>query len=263
MFKNMLPVFVIVMLAILMIAPLSFYIVNPGYTALHLRLGEVIKVQKQTGAYLKIPVIDQIAYIDNRILKSEEETTALTKDLQHVSIGIAINYTIEDAFKLYESVGTHFEEIIIDPLSQECIKAVVAKFTAEDLIQYRHTAKDMVFNDLRDRLALMHIKLIDFNFVHSDFSRDFMHAVEEKQIAEQSAKTAKNLTEKVKEEMIQAKSKADAEAYGLKVKKESVTQELIALKKAEALIRAIEKWDGHLPRVAGGNTPFLSMNDIG
>ena len=251
----------VVVLLALVGSSFAFYIVNPGFTAIHLRLGKVVQVQEASGAYLKAPLIDSIIYINNRICKSVIETTALSKDLQSVSIGVAINYKINNAVKLYETVGTDFEKIIIDPFAQESIKAVVAKYTAEDLIQYRHDAKDKVYLELHNRLLPLHISLIDFNFVHSDFSPDFIKAVEEKQIAEQTAKTAKNLTEKVKEEAVQIKSKADAEAYSLKAKKEAVTPELIALKKADALLKAIEKWDGKLPRVAGGNTPFINLTD--
>lgn len=238
----------------------SFYIVEPGYTALQLRLGRIIAVHELSGAYLRAPIIDKIVYINNRICKSVIETTALSKDLQSVSIGVAINYRISDAIKLYQMVGIDFEKVIIDPFAQESIKAVVAKYTAEDLIQYRHAAKEKVFLELKERLLPLNIMLIDFNFVHSDFSPDFIKAVEEKQIAEQSAKTAKNLTEKVKEEALQLKTKAEAEAYALKVKKDSVTSELIALRRADALIKAIEKWDGKLPRVSGGNTPFIALD---
>lgn len=262
MFKKMLfGVVIIIGIVLLALAPFSFYVVSPGYTALHLRLGQVIGARTESGGYIKMPVIDTIVYINNRICKSVIETTALSKDLQFVSIGVAINYRINNAIELYQTVGTEFERVIIDPFAQESIKAVVAKYTAEDLIQYRHDAKDKVFAELRDRLQPLNIALVDFNFVHSDFSPDFIKAVEEKQIAEQSAKTARNLTEKVKEEVIQAKSKADAEAYALRVKRESVTQELIALKKVEASMKAIEKWDGVLPRVAGGNTPFISISE--
>ncbi len=237
----------------------SFYIVDPGFTALHLRLGKVIDVRETSGFYAKAPFIDNIIYINNRICKSVIETTALSKDLQFVSIGVAINYKINDAVKLYQTVGTDFERVIIDPFAQESIKAVVAKYTAEDLIQYRHAAKDKVSLELAERLLPLNIMLIDFNFVHSDFSADFIKAVEEKQIAEQSAKTAKNLTEKVKEEALQVKSRAEADAYALHVKKDAVTKELIALKKADALLKAIEKWDGRLPKVSGGNTPFINL----
>ncbi|MCL4361600.1 prohibitin family protein [Candidatus Dependentiae bacterium] len=239
-----------------------FYIVEPGQTALHLRLGRFVQAHEVSGCYFKMPAIDSVIYINNRICKTVIETTALSKDLQFVSIGVAINYKINNAIELYKTVGTDFEKVIIDPFAQESIKAVVAKYTAEDLIQFRHDAKEKVYSELKSRLLPLNITLIDFNFVHSDFSPDFIKAVEEKQIAEQSAKTAKNLTEKVKEEVIQTRSRADAEAYSLKIKKESVTAELIALKKAEALIKAIEKWDGKLPHVSGGNTPFINLNDI-
>lgn len=248
--------------AIILITNPPFYVVNPGYTALHMRMGRFIESNATSGCYPKIPLLDTIVFIDNRICKSVIETTALSKDLQTVSIGVAINYKIENALRVYQTIGTDFERVIIDPFAQESVKAVVAKYTAEDLIQYRHDAKDKVFAELKDRLNSLSIALIDFNFIHSDFSSDFIRAVEEKQIAEQSAKTARNLTEKVKEEALQIKSRAEAEAYALNAKKEAVTAELIALKKADALIKAIEKWNGVLPRVSGGQTPLLNISDI-
>jgi regulator of protease activity HflC (stomatin/prohibitin superfamily) len=252
-----------IMLVALGLGVASIYIVNPGYTALHVRLGRIVAAQDTSGFYVKFPLVDNIIYINNRICKSVIETTALSKDLQFVSIGVAINYKINNAIQLYQTVGTDFEKVIIDPFAQESIKAVVAKYTAEDLIQYRHDAKDKVFLELRNRLLPLNIALVDFNFVHSDFSPDFIKAVEEKQIAEQSAKTAKNLTEKVKEEALQTKSKADAQAYALKVKKDSVTTELIALQKVEAFMKAIEKWNGQLPKVVGtGSLLNINPNEI-
>ena len=95
------------------------------------------------------------------------------------------------------------------------------------------------------------------------FSKDFIHAVEEKQIAEQSAKTAKNLTEKIKEEALQIRTRADAESYAFHVKKEAVNDNLIKLKQIEAQLSAIEKWDGVLPRMTGKAIPMVSLMVIG
>jgi len=239
----------------------SYYIVEPGFTCLHLRMGEIIHSRSDSGAYFLMPLIDKIIYINNRIGKAAIETSALTKDLQTVTVEAAINYKVRDALLLYKNVGTDFEHVIINPFAQESIKAIVAKFTAEDLILYRHKAKEMVFQELQQRLVPVYIEFVDFNFVHLDFSADFIKSVEEKQIAEQSAKTAKNLTEKVKEEALQTKARAEADAYALNVKKTSVTPELIALKKTDAFIKAIEKWDGHLPHILGSATPFIEMRE--
>jgi len=233
---------------------LSYYVVDPGYTALHLRMGRIVRASPESGIYFKAPFIDSVILINNRICKAEISTTALSKDLQTVSADVAINYRINDAIKLYKTVGTQFEAVILNPYSQESIKAIVARFTAEDLIRIRNQAKDEVFHELKDRLDPVFIELIDFNFVHLDFTPQFIHAVEEKQIAEQTAKTAHNLTEKIREESLQTKTRADAEAYAMNVKKSCTTPEIIALKK-------IEKWNGKLPRVYGSCLPMLSIMD--
>jgi regulator of protease activity HflC (stomatin/prohibitin superfamily) len=231
-----------------------YFIVDPGYTALHLRMGKIVKDHTECGMYFKMPLVDSVIYINNRICKAEISTTALSKDLQTVSADVAINYRINNAIKLYKTVGTDFEKVILNPYSQESIKAIIARYTAEDLIRIRNEAKDEVFHELKDRLDPVFIELVDFNFVHLDFTPQFIHAVEEKQIAEQTAKTSHNLTEKVKEEAIQTRTKADAEAYALNIKKNCTTPEIIALKK-------IEKWNGKLPKVYGSSLPMLSLLD--
>ncbi len=229
----------------------SYYVLNPGEVGIHLRLGRVVSEDSVSGLYFKIPFIDSIFKINVQIQKCMIETESLSKDLQSVSIGVALNYKIEDAISLYREVGINFEEVIINPLAQESIKAIVARYTAEELIQERHQAKDQVLLDIKDRLILRYIKLIDFNFMHIDFHQEFMKAVEDKQIAQQAAMTEKNLTEKVKQKIIQQKSLADAEAYSLNVVKQSITPLMIELKK-------IEKWDGKLPTYMGQATPLIS-----
>jgi len=236
-----------------------FFTVNPGFAAIQLRMGQIVKTVEIPGLYLKFPFIDQVVSIDKRINKIGIETPAMSRDLQSVQVGMVINYRVKDAFKLYQDVGVNFAKIIIEPFAHESVKAVVAKFTAEDLIQFRHDAKDKVVQELKERLGLQHIELVDFNFIHLDFSKDFIHAVEEKQIAEQSAKTAKNLTEKIKEEALQIKAQAEAEAYALQIKKESVNDGLIKLKQIEAQLKAIEKWNGVLPRMTGQAVPMIPL----
>lgn len=238
-----------------------FYTVNPGFVAIHTRLGKIMDQKVEPGLYIKLPLLDAVQYFDMRIQKArpDVETKGMSKDLQPVSVGLVVNYRIENALKLYQNIGSDFEHIIIEPFTQESVKAIIAKFTAEDLIQRRHEAKEMVIAELTERLASRYIQLVDCNFTHFDFSHDFIKAVEDKQIAEQRAKQAKNLTEKVKEEALQARTRSEAEAFALKIKRESVTPELIRLQEIEAQFKAIEKWNGVLPSVTGTNTPFISL----
>jgi len=235
--------------------------VEPGKATIHLRLGTIIKTNTSAGLYFKIPLVDSITTFDLRIQMATIETNALSKDLQGVSVGMVVNYRIQDAAALYQNIGTEFEKIIINPFVQESVKAVVAKFDAESLIQKRHEAKERVIDELTTRLSSKHIQLVDFNFTHLDFSEDFIKAVESKQIAEQDAKRAENQTKQVREEATQARARAEAEAFALKVKRESLTPELIKLKEVEAQIKAIEKWDGHLPQITGSTIPLMPLLD--
>lgn len=230
----------------------SFYTNEVGTTAIQIRLGGIAYVRNSPGLYFKIPMVDSISYINNRIQKINIKTEALSKDLQFVLVEVALNYKVDNAEGLYKEVGTHYKEIVIDPLAQESIKAIVAQYTAEELIQHRHEVKEKVLHDIRERLNPRYLSLVDFNFVHLDFHREFMLAVENKQIAQQQAMTAKNVTERVREEVLQKNLQSDAEVYALKVKKEALTPELIELQK-------IEKWDGKLPQTVTGTIPFINV----
>jgi regulator of protease activity HflC (stomatin/prohibitin superfamily) len=251
--KQLIQITFIVLLTIAaMFAIQSFYVVNPGITALHLRFGKIIDVQKEGGIYFKMPIIDSVIEMPNGIRKTSIETSALSKDLQAISIGIDVNYRYINEEELYKATRGRAEEIVLIPFCHESIKSMIARYTAEDLIQNRHEAKEKIYNDLKTRLRPHYIDFIEVNFSHADFSEDFIKAVESKQIALQESMKAKNLTEKIKETAMQTKLIADADAYAQQVKKMSATKELAQLK-------AIEKWDGVLPRVISGSVPFIDV----
>src|SRR6266850_2670067 len=109
-----------------------YYIVEPGETAIRIRFGSIIDAQKESGLYSKVPFVDDIVHMNNRIRAFEISTKGgLSKDLQSVGTQFVINYKIDDAIALYKSVGTDFETIIIEPFAWECIKSGLAKYTAE------------------------------------------------------------------------------------------------------------------------------------
>jgi regulator of protease activity HflC (stomatin/prohibitin superfamily) len=230
----------------------SFYIISPGWTVLRIRMGNIIDCKKNGGIYFKIPFIDKIILMSNRIQKASIETSGLSKDLQAISIGIDVNYRYINETELYKATLGDPEEIILIPFCHETIKAVVAQYTAESLITNRHQAKNMIYEDLKERLKPHFIEFIEVNFSHADFSLNFIKAVEDKQIAQQEAMTAKNITERVKEKALQIKLEAEAEAYAQDLKAKSISKEINQQK-------AIEKWDGHLPHIVNGVIPFINV----
>jgi regulator of protease activity HflC (stomatin/prohibitin superfamily) len=245
----------VIAIVFILIISTSFYVVEPGWTALQIRLGKIVDSHKEGGVFFKMPFVDKVAWMPNRIQKASIETSALSKDLQAISIGIDVNYRYTNEIELYKATLGSPEEIILIPFCHETIKSVIAQYTAEGLITNRHQAKSMIYEDLRERLRPHFIEFIEVNFSHADFSPAFIKAVEDKQIAQQEAMAAKNITERVREKAVQTKLEADAEAYAQQVKKQSVTKELNDLK-------AIEKWDGHLPHIMSGHVPFINLPTV-
>ena len=82
-------------------------------------------------------------------------------------------------------------------------------------------------------------------------------AIEEKQVAEQQALMAQRQLVRVKIEAEQQLTRARAEAEGLRLQREAVSGPLVELRRIETQSAAIEKWNGHLPRVILGQNQSL------
>lgn len=117
---------------------------------------------------------------------------------------------------------------------------------------------------LKIRLVEYHILVDDFSIVNFKFSGQFTQAIESKQTAEQLALKAQRDLDRIKIEAEQkiAQATAEAEAEALRLQKENVTAELVKLRQIEATMKAMEKWDGHLPKVTAGTIPFIDVKSV-
>ena len=143
---------------------------------------------------------------------------------------------------------------------QEMFKAIAAKYSADSIIANRALLVEELNKAVKEKMLEKEIIVTDISVVDLDFTEQFLKAVEDKQVAEQQAKMAEKLVEKAKRDAEQQIAKARAEAESLRMQKEAVTSQLIELRKVEAQIKAIEKWNGVLPGYVGGGVPFISLD---
>lgn len=247
-----------VLLFLLIILFSSFQVIGAGERGvLFSKLSGVRNVNLGEGLHFKIPLVEEIIPIDVKVQKSQTDARAASKDLQNVSSTIAVNFHIDPAAaqKVYQEIGLSFKERVIDPAVQEAVKSVTAHFTAEELITRRAEVKDAIKSNLSERLMKFNIIVDEFSIVNFDFSHEFNVAIEAKQTAEQSALKAKRDLDRIKIEAEQRVTQARAEADGQRLQRETLTPILLQL-------RAIEKWDGKLPQVSGGATPFIDINSL-
>ncbi|MDQ0199211.1 prohibitin family protein [Neobacillus ginsengisoli] len=238
--------------------------VQSGYRGVLLQLGAVKPTILSEGFHFKIPFIQSVQPIEVRVQKEESAQTAASKDLQTVTTTVAVNYSVdpEAVNKLYQNIGLDYRSRIVDPAIAESLKAVTAKYTAEELISKRPEVSAEVKDMLKVKLTKYYMKLEDINIKEFAFSEEFNKAIEAKQTAEQNALKAQRDLDRIKIEAQQQIAQAGAEAEALKLKKQEVTPELIQLKQIEVQEKALEKWDGHLPSVTSGATPFIDVNGL-
>ena len=228
----------------------SLTIVQAGHTGVVLTLGRVEENVLQEGLHAKIPFIQSVAMIDNRITKLEVSTEAFSKDLQTVQTTIAINYRVDTSksFSIYKNIGRDYESILVVPAVNEVLKAIAAEYTAEESVTNRSLISEGLIVGLNEKLNDIGLYVTDVNIINFDFSDAYIIAIEEKQVAQQQLLKAE--TEK------QTKiTNAEAEAEANRILAESITDTLVEYNK-------IEKWNGQLPQVTGGASSILDVSSF-
>ncbi|MCM3039157.1 prohibitin family protein [Paenibacillus motobuensis] len=255
---------IITVIIVGIIAMGSFTQVEFGHVGLYKTFGKLNSEVLSPGIHFKIPFIQSVIQVNTQVTKAETDTTASSKDLQPVSTHVAVNYSVnkESAYNLMNNIGGAFDTIIINPAVQEIVKEVTARYQAEDLIAKRDVVAGEISELLTARLAKYDLIVNEINIVDFKFSDAFNQSIEAKQVAQQQALKASNDLKRVEIEAKQKIAQAQAEAESLKLKKQEVTPELIELKQIEVQEKALEKWDGKLPSVTGGATPFIDIQSL-
>lgn len=225
----------------------SFAIVPAGHTGIRVTMGSVNETPLAAGIHMKPPFFQKIEKMDNRVLRVDIDSTSASRDLQTVSATVSLNYRVYPASSasLYKNIGVNFEDIIVRPAIQECIKAVTAKYTAEELITKRQDVGDQIKTLIVEKIDSYGLRTEIFNIVNFEFSEEFNKAIEAKQTAQQQALKAEQDLVRIKVEAEQRVAEAQAEAEAYRLQSQQLT---------DNMVRAmwIDKWDGKLPQVQSG-----------
>lgn len=237
----------------------SLVIVGPGQRGVVLNFGAVSPNVWGEGLHFKIPVYQGVQKMDVRVQKEVTEAAAASKDLQDTHSTIAVNFNIipDKAGWVFQNIGLAYKERVIDPVTQEVVKAVTAKYTAVELITNREKIRTEIKDLLKARLLDYNISVVDVSIVNFKFSAQFTQAIENKQTAEQMALKASRDLDRIKIEAQQKIAAAQAEAESLRLQRQNITSDLVELRRIEAMQEAIRKWNGVLPQVTGGAMPFI------
>lgn len=227
----------------------KFFVVVPaGERGVLLRFGAVQPVVLSEGLHPLLPLRDAVKPMSVRVQSRTLRSEAASRDLQDVDFDLAVSWHLipDQAPHAYQRLGDGraIEATVIEPAVEDTLKAVVAAFTAEQLITERGAVKQALTDRMGERLAANDLVLDDIDLLQVQFSEPFRLAVEAKQVAEQDARRAEY--EAVKAQRLAAARVFQAEG-------ESRAQQLLRVGLTPEVLQhqAIEKWNGHLPLVVG------------
>lgn len=244
--------------------------VDTGCTGVRTYFGSVQESTYDAGFHFKVPFVEKVVKVNNKVQKVEVDANSTSKDLQSVNSTLAINYHLakESSVSMYKNIGLTYEDTILQPTIQEATKSVMARYRAEELIQCRSEVSNEVMTEISEKVNDYGIIVDEFNITNFSFSQAFDDAIEQKLVAEQNkikaateneqrvaaaeadAAEAKARAEgeaesariKAQGDADAIKAKADAEAEANKKINESITPELIDYNR-------IQTWNGQLPNV--------------
>jgi len=203
------------------------------------RFRGVLENVKDEGTHFLIPAVQTPIIYDVKTNPKVLRTNTGSKDLQTVNLTLRILYrpVQRELPRIYTELGPDYDDRVLPSITNEVLKAVVAKYNAEELITNRYGVTKNITSMLTERAKQFGIILDDVALTHLTFSTEFTSAVEQKQIAEQKAEMARYRVEQAEQIKIANVIRAEGDAEAAKLVSDAMVEcgeGLIEMRKLEA-----------------------------
>src|SRR4051812_20325495 len=215
---------VIALVALLVLASLSLFVVDQRQNAIVFRLGEVIRVERNPGLYLKIPLLDNTRFFDTRILTIDtpEPERFLTSEKKNVLVDLFVKWRITDVRAYYVSVGGD-EARARTRLLQTINDSLRAEFGNRTVHEVVSGERDKIMELMRDRAnedaSKIGVQVLDVRMKRVDLPQEVSESVyrrmeaERKRVANELRSTGSAESEKIRADADRQREIILAQAY--------------------------------------------------
>nr|AAC05496.1 prohibitin [Trypanosoma brucei rhodesiense] len=223
------------------------FVVYPGEAAiLYNRITGLKDSVYGEGLQCRILGLDEIKVFNIRIRPRVLKTMTGTKDLQMVNISLRVLFRpqTDRLPQIYREFGMDYDERILPSISNEILKAVVAEYKAEELIQKRDVVSARIYQVMQSKVSQFGLVLEDLSLVDIQFGKEFMVAVEQKQVAQQEAERFRYVVLENEQKRRAAVVRAEGEAESARLISEAIQRSgggLLELRRIEAAVDIASK----------------------
>ena len=177
---------------LLIILTLSTFTVDQREHAIVFRLGEIVSVKDKPGLYLKAPVIDNVRFLEKRIMTYDppQPDRFITSEKKNVLVDSYIKWRIIDPSQYYVSVNgderqaeRRLSQTVNDGLRAEFGKRTILEVVSGDRSEIMDILKERADRDSR----AIGIEIIDVRLRRVDLPKEVSESVYQRMNAERKA----------------------------------------------------------------------------
>jgi membrane protease subunit HflC len=171
----------------------SLFTVYQTRLALVVRLGQPVKVVTEPGLNFKVPLIDNVIYIDKRILDLENAAQeVIASDQKRLVVDAFARYKINDALRFYQAVGSiEGANSRLSTLLNAALRRVLGESTLTHVVKdQREVLMARVREQLDREAAQFGITVVDVRIRRADLPEQNSQAVYQRMQTERQREAA-------------------------------------------------------------------------
>ena len=202
----------IIIAAVFFVLSSALYTVNETQTAIKLRLGEIVSVEKEPGLKFKMPFVNNVVKFDDRVQTLDAPSERfLTGEKKNVIVDSYVKWRIVDAEQFYKSTGgnlartdNRLAQIIKTGLKSEFSKRTIADVVSGERSEIMTNIAKLAKKDIGE----FGIEIVDVRIKRIDLSQEVSNSVYRRMQAERN-RVAKEFRSKGAEEAEIIRAAAD------------------------------------------------------
>jgi membrane protease subunit HflC len=171
----------------LIVAYSTLFTVYQTRQALVVRLGKPVRVVTEPGLNYKVPLVDSVIHIDNRILDLENPSQeVIASDQKRLVVDAFARYRITDGLKFYQTVGTvEGANSRLSTLLNSALRRVLGEATLTQVVRdQREQLMARVRDQLEAEAQAFGITIVDVRIRRADLPEQNSQAVYQRMITE-------------------------------------------------------------------------------
>ena len=180
-----------VIAAILLVAYLSYFVVDERQKMIVQRLGEISRIVEAPGLYFKLPIIENVTPIEDRIIVWEKNDSSVQDKASQVYIVDAITFArIQDARLFRETLGADLEqaETRVGALLDAALRQTYGLRSFDEVLSSdRQTMMTEIKKKVEQEAASLGIDIVDVRIRRTDLDGAVLQSTYERMRSERNA----------------------------------------------------------------------------